>query len=199
VETTGHFEAVTEAELVRDEHESAAAEPAAAALASEFDEDASGEPFDSGLHSDTGLRLLKGASGLRPSPAALMARLEAAMAASARTEAALGDLLRTAKFLSASIGAVRNANAELVRELEVICSVVDGAGAERAQLERRILRLERVLEETAREASSERQYLVEDHDAFIATLVTDHERELARLRERLSHFSDSPGAPDPSE
>jgi hypothetical protein len=108
------------------------------------------------------------------------------MAASERTENALADLLRTAKFLSASITAVRGANAELARELEVLCAVVDGDGAERMALERRIQRLERMVDETGREAHRDREFLVSEHDSFIASLIRDHERELRTLRQRLA-------------
>lgn len=167
---TGEFEAVTEAELVQDD-----ADPVRRA-------------------SGTELRVVpaREASGARPSPAALMTRLEAAMAASARTEAALSDLLRTAKFLSASIGAVRDANAGLVHELEVLCEVVDGDGAQRMALERRIHRLERILGDTTRDAESERTFLVNEHDAFIAQLVSDHESELLNLRRRLAELGMKP-------
>jgi chromosome segregation ATPase len=133
-----------------------------------------------------------GESGVRPSPAAIAMRVEAAMAASARTEATLAELFRTAKFLSASITAARDANAELERELEVLCAVVDGAGAQRSGLERRIQRLERVVEETGRDAAREREFLVGEHDAFIASLISDHERELENLRKRLSELSEPP-------
>jgi chromosome segregation ATPase len=129
-------------------------------------------------------------SGAYPSPGSLAARVEAAMAASARTEAALLDLVRTAKFLSASIGAVRSANAELERELEVLCAALDGDGAQRVRLERRVQRLERVLEGAERDAKSEREFLIAQHDAFIASLISDHERELASLKERLPEESE---------
>ncbi|MFZ5890985.1 MAG: hypothetical protein ACOY0T_08035 [Myxococcota bacterium] len=182
---TGDFEAVTEAELVaeapddREANENVsdalpviAAEPVVAP-----ERHASAE------------------SGARPSPAVLAARIEAALSASARNEATLSDLLRTAKFLSASINSVRDANAALVRELEELCSMVDGEGAERGTLERRIQRLERLVDETGRDAARERKFLVEEHDAFIASLVNDHERELAALRRRLAELESQPSTP----
>jgi chromosome segregation ATPase len=167
-EQTGEFEAVSEAELVPEEGASAAAP-----------------------------RRSSAESGARPSPAAIAARVEAALAASARIEATLSDLFRTAKFLSASISAVRDANAELERELEVLCTVVEGAGTQRTGLERRIQRLERMVEETSRDAAREREFLVGEHDAFIASLISDHERELETLRQRLSELSDAPPASAP--
>lgn len=127
-------------------------------------------------------------SGVRPSPAAIATRLEAALAASARTEATLADLFRTAKFLSAGITAVREANGELERELEALCAGVEGAGAQRTGLERRIQRLERVVEEKSRDALREREFLMSEHDAFIASLISDHERQLASLRAQLNEL-----------
>jgi hypothetical protein len=168
---TGDFEAVTEAELVAEVNDDAA---------------------ESTISPREQRRRLSAESGLRPSPAVLAARIEAAMAASAKTESTLSDLLRTAKFLSASINAVREANAALVQELEVLCSIVDGEGAERSSLERRIQRLERRLEDTGDDAARERRFLVEEHDAFIASLVSDHERELFALRERLAELENEP-------
>lgn len=171
VEATGEFEPVTEAELVQAPEEVMGVEAARRS----------------------------GESGVRPSPAAIVARVEAAMAASARIEATLADLFRTAKFLSASITAVRGANEELERELEILCSVVDGAGAQRTGLERRIQLLERVVEETNRDAAREREFLVGEHDAFIASLISDHERELETLRRRLNELSDPPPATTPKD
>lgn len=161
-EGTGDFEAVNEAELVQEE--SAAAQ----------------------------VPRRSGESGVRPFPAAIGARVEAAIAASARIEATLADLFRTTKFLSASITAVREVNAELENELEVLCTAVDGAGTQRTGLERRIQRLERMVEDTSRDAARERAFLVGEHDAFIASLISDHERELESLRRQLSELSEAP-------
>ncbi|HET9932266.1 MAG TPA: hypothetical protein VFQ35_16295 [Polyangiaceae bacterium] len=174
---TGEFEAVTEAELVPDA-------PEAAASASETHR-AIGKVASEPARPS-------GQSGIRPSPAALAVRIEAALRASTKTEATLADLLRTAKFLSASIDAVREANTAVLRELEVLCELVDGEGAERSSLERRIQRLEHLVDETGRDAARDRRFLVEEHDAFIATLVSDHERELQALRERLAELEQQP-------
>lgn len=166
---TGEFEAVNETELVTDADQGSSASetrPAAgnAAEARSF-----------------------GGSVVRPSPD-VARRIEAALRASTKTQASLADLLRTAKFLSASIDAVRQANGAVLRELEELCELVDGEGAERGSLERRIQRLEHLVDETGRDAARERSFLVEEHDAFIAALVNDHERELLGLRARLAEL-----------
>lgn len=181
-DSTGEFEAVTDAEFVAEED------------AAEHDT----IPPDSPAPDTAPLELAAAlaAAIAHPSAAELMPKLEAAMAATARTEAALADLLRTAKFLAASISALQTANKSLMRDLEHVCAMVDGDGAQRTGLERRIQRLERVLDETAREAASERDFLVSDHDAFIATLMSDHEREITSLRKRLEELG---GKPTPKE
>jgi hypothetical protein len=102
-------------------------------------------------------------SGVRTTPE-LGARIEAALAASARTESTLADLFRTVKFLSAAIGTVRDANSALARELETLAQAIGGG---------------------ARETESERARLVAEHDKFIAMLFADHERDLETLRDRL--------------
>jgi hypothetical protein len=112
------------------------------------------------------------------------------MTASTRTAAVLSDLLRTAKFLSAAITTVRDAHTGVVRELEELCRVFEGDTSEQIALERRIHRLERILEETTQEAAHERDQLLSDHDAFISMLVADHEHELERLRGRLAKVTD---------
>src|SRR5882672_5393044 len=100
-------------------------------------------------------------SGVRPSLATLAARVEAALASSARTETALADIFRTAKFLSATIKAVRDANAGLRRELIELHATTCGDGDPPA-LERRIEQLQKILDETGQEASRDRDLLVTD-------------------------------------
>ena len=102
-------------------------------------------------------------SGVRPSAANLAARVEAALESSARTEAALADIFRTAKFLSATVKAVRDANAVLRRELVGLQA----------------------------EALRDHDLLVADHDEFIAMLLTDHEREIQALREQNAELDES--------
>jgi hypothetical protein len=98
-------------------------------------------------------------SGMRPAPT-FDARIEAALAASERTESTLADLSRTVKFLTATIGTVRDANTALARELESLAAGVMG----------------------------ERARLLSEHDAFIAMLVAEHERERDELRRRVAEL-----------
>ena len=124
-------------------------------------------------------------SGVRAAPT-LAERVEAAAATGARTEAALKDLLRTAKFLSATIATVLEAHSALSHELETLCQLLDGGSDQKTALERRIERLDRVVDQVSRQASRDRQFLVSEHDSFIAMLVADHQRELDTLRAQLT-------------
>src|SRR5262245_3147648 len=90
-------------------------------------------------------------SGVRTA-SAFGERVERALAASARTEATLADLFRTVKFLSATIGTVRDANVALARELESLADLLGGG---------------------PRDTESERARLVSEHDKFIAMLLAD--------------------------
>ncbi|HET9954770.1 MAG TPA: hypothetical protein VFQ61_09700 [Polyangiaceae bacterium] len=135
-------------------------------------------------------------SGVRPSvlppgplelPEDVASRFDAALAAHARTEAALTDLSRTVKFLSASISSIRDAHQRLGSELGSLLGRLQNDDPSRA-LKRRIQHLEHVVVETSRSAARERDFLVADHDAFIFTLISEHEREIAALRERMTEF-----------
>lgn len=122
----------------------------------------------------------------------LAERVATALTASARAEAALRAMFRTVKFLGASVGAARETNEALVNELRSLRTLV-GEGAvppgERMTakaLEARADLLEQALGETAEQAVRDREFLIAEHDGFIASLVGDHEKELANLRRRVS-------------
>jgi hypothetical protein len=115
---------------------------------------------------------------------ALFNRLQSAVSTSERTELALSDLLVTAKFLSAAIGEVRDANSELVLELSALCQAVAAQAKHRSLLENRIERLQHAIAQSRDDAARERARLLAEHDGFIAMLMADHERELESLRHR---------------
>src|SRR4051794_17446758 len=66
----------------------------------------------------SGMRLAPSQSARLEAAAAARSRVEAALEASSKTEAALADVFRTTKFLTATVSAVREANAKVARELE---------------------------------------------------------------------------------
>jgi hypothetical protein len=130
-------------------------------------------------------RPASGHSGLRMAPS-IGARIQAALAASARTEATLGDLSRTVKFLMATIGSVRDANAGLASELATLAEVLKGGDGDRAASAGGVEMLARFGDDGERDAEHDR--LVSEHDRFIAMLVEDHERDLDALRRRLAEL-----------
>jgi hypothetical protein len=130
-------------------------------------------------------RHTSGHSGLRMAPS-IAARIKAALAASARTEATLGDLSRTVKFLMATIGSVREANAGLASELATLAEVLKGGEGDPAAAAHGVETLARFGDDEERDA--ERDRLVSEHDRFIAMLVEDHERDLEALRRRLAEL-----------
>lgn len=122
----------------------------------------------------------------------LAERIAAALTASARAEAALRGLFRTVKFLGASVGAARETNEALVKELAELHALLGEPGAPRGErlteraLEARAHLLEQALGETTEQAVQDREFLIAEHDSFIASLVGDHDKEVSHLRRRLS-------------
>lgn len=122
----------------------------------------------------------------------LAERVAAALTASARAEAALRAMFRTVKFLGASVGAARETNEALVQELRTLHallgerSVPAGERMTAKALEARADLLEQALGDAAEQAVRDREFLISEHDSFIATLVDDHEKEVANLRRRVS-------------
>lgn len=122
----------------------------------------------------------------------LSQRVATALAASARAEAALRAMFRTVKFLGASVGAARETNEALVHELAELQALL----GERAvpsedrmtakALEARAHLLEQALGEAAEQAVRDREFLIAEHDSFIASLVGDHDKEVSHLRRRVA-------------
>jgi hypothetical protein len=120
-------------------------------------------------------------------------RMEAALANAVRTEANLGLLTRGLKHLASGAEAARTANAQLSHELDELRSDLARSREEEHSLRFRTTQLEQLLALVRRETTSEREFLIEEQDRFLAEVLTDHERQLSDLRERLrqSHRSQS--------
>lgn len=121
----------------------------------------------------------------------LAERVAAALTASARAEAALRAMFRSVKFLGASVGAARETNEALVNELRTLQDLlgeraVPPGNMTAKALEARAHLLEQALGAAAEQAVRDREFLISEHDSFIASLVGDHEKELANLRRRVS-------------
>lgn len=113
------------------------------------------------------------------------AHLEAALAASSRSEASLSTLMRVVRDLSAGVSGAREANVQIVREMECLADMLGGANERQLVLRNRVVFLERALEKATEEASAERAYILDQQDSFIAGLMDDHEEAVAELRREL--------------
>lgn len=113
------------------------------------------------------------------------AHLEAALAASSRSESSLGMLMRAVRDLSAGVSGAREANLQIVREMECLADMLGGANERQLALRNRVVFLERALEKAQQEASAERAYILDQQDSFIAGLMDDHEEVVAELRREL--------------
>ena len=119
-------------------------------------------------------------------------RVAAALAASARAEAALRAMFRTVKFLGASVGAARETNEALVHELGELQALLGERAVPSEErmtakaLEARAHLLEQALGDAAEQAVRDREFLIAEHDSFIASLVGDHDKEMSHLRRRVA-------------
>lgn len=121
------------------------------------------------------------------------ARVQAALAASARAEASLSGLFRAIQQLGNGVGGAREANESLTLELEGLRDLL-GAASERQRIfERKLAELELVLDRTRKEHAQERAFLIDQQDLFLVKLLDEQELELkqrdgelAALRARLA-------------
>ncbi|HET7545091.1 MAG TPA: hypothetical protein VFK05_34740 [Polyangiaceae bacterium] len=112
-------------------------------------------------------------------------RMEAALANAVRTEANLGLLTRGLKHLASGAEAARAANTQLSHELDELRSDLARSREEEHALRLHTNQLEQLLALVRHETASERQFLIEEQDRFLAEVLIDHERQLSELRERL--------------
>ena len=107
----------------------------------------------------------------------------AALSASSRAEASLSTLMRSIRDLSSGVSGAREANVQLLRELESMADLLGAANERQLALRNRVSLLEQTLERAQKEAANERAYILEQQDAFIVAMMEDHEqvvRELTR-------------------
>ncbi len=108
------------------------------------------------------------------------ARVQSAIAASARAEASLSSLFRAIQSLDSGLGGAREANELLTRELEALREMVGAANEQQLAAKQKVTLLEQALDRARKDAERERQFLTEQHDAFIVDLLDEQEGELAR-------------------
>src|SRR3954452_14267819 len=76
------------------------------------------------------------------------ARLHAALSASGRAEASLSTLMRSIRDLSSGVSGAREANVQLLRELEGMSDLLGAANERQLALKNRVSLLEQSLERT---------------------------------------------------
>jgi hypothetical protein len=123
------------------------------------------------------------------------ARVQAAIAASARAEASLSGLFRALQHLGSGLGGAREANESLTQELEALRDMLGAANEQQLAYKNKVELLERALNQARADVERERKFLIEEHDAFIVDLLDEQEGELEKrdrdlqvLRERLSEI-----------
>jgi hypothetical protein len=112
--------------------------------------------------------------------------MESALASVTRTEANLGLLVRGLKHLAAGALAARDANTELIHELDELRGCLTRSHEEEQALRFRMGQLEQLLDVIRHESSSERAFLIEQQDLFLVEIMTDHDRQIADLRRQLT-------------
>jgi len=118
-------------------------------------------------------------------------QLESALANVTRTEANLGLLVRGLKHLTNGALAAREANTELVHELDALRDHLACAHEEEQALRFRSGQLEQLLDVIRHETTRERQFLIEQQDLFLVEILSDHDRQVADLRRQLSERRDT--------
>lgn len=93
--------------------------------------------------------------------------------------------MRAMRDLSSGVSGAREANLQLLRELESMADLLGSANETQLALKNRVALLEQTLERTYQEAKAERAYILEQQDAFIAAMMEDHEQVLVELHREL--------------
>lgn len=112
-------------------------------------------------------------------------RTQTALANALRTELNLGLLVRSLKHVAAGAEVARKANVELMQELDELRAALGRSEAQERALAFRMHQLEQLLTLIRHETASERQFLIEEQDRFLREILTDHERQLNELRQRI--------------
>jgi hypothetical protein len=84
------------------------------------------------------------------------------------------------------VGGARETNDHLLGELEALHKSLNHEHGGGAHSQTRAELLRRALNSATEQAVREREFLIREHDNFIASVVADYEGELAELRARLA-------------
>jgi hypothetical protein len=111
-----------------------------------------------------------------------LVRLESALSSVTHTEAQLALLARGMKHLAASANAARDANAELMVELDGLRAHLSQSYQEEQALRFRMSQLEQLLDVVRRDSARERAFLIEQQDLFLVEILSDHDRQIVDLQ-----------------
>src|SRR5882724_5151794 len=103
----------------------------------------------------------------------------AALDAGARAGSSLSELSKIVSELSGGLMGARQANENLVQELNTLRAMLGSANEQQLSLKQRVAQLEQELFQSRSQAEQERQFLTEQHDDFLAALLEEHEEALA--------------------
>lgn len=120
------------------------------------------------------------------------AHLHAALSASGKAEASLSTLMRSIRDLSAGVSGAREANVQLLRELEAMSDLLGAANERQLALKNRVTLLEQSLQRAHIEAQRERTYILDQQDAFIAAMMEDHEQVVNELNREIDALRNRP-------
>lgn len=120
--------------------------------------------------------------------------MQAALTASGRAEHSLSTLMRAIRDLSSGVSGAREANLQLLRELEGMADMLGSANETQLALKNRVGLLEQTIDRAHQEATSERAYILEQQDAFIAAMMEDHEQVIVELHRELETAKSRPAS-----
>jgi hypothetical protein len=120
------------------------------------------------------------------------AHLHAALSASGKAEASLSTLMRSIRDLSAGVSGAREANVQLLRELEAMSDLLGAANERQLALKNRVTLLEQSLQRAHIEAQRERSYILDQQDSFIAAMMEDHEQVVNELHREIDALRNRP-------
>lgn len=116
-------------------------------------------------------------------------RVQAALAASTRTEATLSGLMRAVQEVTTGLTDAREDNSELAQVLATLRETLTANIEEKTSLEVQLASLTverdhalREVEQARADAERDRAFLVEEQDRFLAALLEEHEEALISLK-----------------
>lgn len=102
--------------------------------------------------------------------------VEAALAASTRAEATLGALYRAIQQVTQGVSGAREANDQLASELHRVREMLAASNEQRLVFMNQVS----LLEQQLADARSDREFLIQEQDRFLAGLLEEHEAAVAQ-------------------